>query len=292
MKTFKGSGFFLSFFLSMYLLLGLGFPPAGAADFADTLTENFLNKTPVTRVDSELTIAQALKVQDRFVANLIKEFGQPVGYKAGLTNPAIQKRLGIDHPVRGTILARMILKSGTAVPAAYGSVPVIEGDFCVRVSGDGINQAKTPEETLKYLDAVIPAFELADLMFGKEVKLTPSLIVAINVGPRYFVLGEPIPLSATKEWEGRLGTFKMNLSDQTGAVLGEGTGSDLSGHPLKAVLWIRDSLAAEGKTLKKGDLLSLGSLSKMIPSKAGTTLKARYLGLNPEGPVEITVTLK
>jgi hypothetical protein len=31
-------------------------------------------------------------------------FGPVVGYKAGLTNPAMQKRFGVDHPVRGVML--------------------------------------------------------------------------------------------------------------------------------------------------------------------------------------------
>ncbi len=55
---------------------------------------------------------------------------------------------------------------------------------------------------------------------------------------------------------------------------------------------MRESLAAEGKTLKKGDILSLGSVTKMIPPKSGSTIKGRFVGLNPEGPVEIWVTFK
>jgi 2-keto-4-pentenoate hydratase len=62
------------------------------------------------------------------------------------------------------------------------------------------------------------------------------------------------------------------------------------GDPLNAVLWIKESLASEGKTLKKGDLLSLGTVTKLTPTKPDTTVKARYIGLDPKGPVEISVT--
>ena len=292
MKIQKRTGFRTSVSIAVFFLFALGLSSASAADFVDTLTGHFQKKIPLARVDTGMTMDQAMKVQQRFVANLIKEYGEPVGYKAGLTNPVVQKMLGVSEPVRGTILAKMILKSGAEVSAAFGSVPMVEGDLCVRVSGDAINQAKTPEDVLKYLDAVIPAMELADLVFAREVKLTGPIIAAINVGPRYFVLGDAIPLSATKEWQERLGNFTMNLNDQTGAMLAEGKAGALLGHPLKVVLWIRDSLAAEGKALKKGDILSLGSVTKMVPPKAGTVIKGRYTGLSPEGPVEISVSLK
>jgi 2-keto-4-pentenoate hydratase len=280
------------FFMAVVFSLMLGLSYVGAADFADILTEHFQKKTTVAEVDPQMTLEQAIKIQQKYVANLTKGQGGPVGYKAGLTNPNVQKVFGVTHPVRGTLLAKMMLKSGAEVPAAFGAVPMIEGDLCVRVGNNDINQAKTIEEALKGLDAVIPAIELPDMVFAKGVKFTGPAIVAINVGARYFIMGDPIPLSATMDWQDRLENFTMSLKDETGAVLADGKGSVILGHPLKVVLWIKDSLAAEGKALKKGDILSLGSVTKMIPPKAGSTVKGSYIGLNPEGPVEITVTFK
>jgi 2-keto-4-pentenoate hydratase len=84
----------------------------------------------------------------------------------------------------------------------------------------------------------------------------------------------------------------MSLKYETGTMLAEGRGNALLGHPLNVVLWIKDSLAAEGKKLKKGDILSLGAVTKMISPKAGSTVKAHYIGLNPGGPIEISVIFK
>lgn len=279
-------------FVAVVFSFVLGFSYASAADFADILTEHFQKKIPVAEVDPQMTMEQAMKVQERYVANLIKDHGVAVGYKAGLTNPNVQKVFGVTHPVRGTLLAKMMLKSDAVVPAAFGAVPMIEGDLCVRVGSTDINQAKTIEEALKNLDAVIPAIELPDMVFAKGVKFTGPVIAAINVGARYFIMGDPIPLFATDDWRERLQNFSMSLKDETGAGIADGMGSAILGHPLNVVLWIRDSLAAEGKVLKKGDILSLGSVTKMIPPKAGSTIKGRYVGLRPEGPVEITVTFK
>ena len=72
----------------------------------------------------------------------------------------------------------------------------------------------------------------------------------------------------------------------------EGQGSALLDHPLNVVLWLRDSLKAEGKKLKKGDLLSLGTITKLTPTAPNTTIRARYIDLDPKGPVEISVKFK
>jgi len=263
-----------------------------AADFASQLAEQFLKKTPVSEIDTSMTMEQAAKIQERFVALISKEFGEPVGYKAGLTNPQAQKVFGVNQPVRGTLLKKMMLQNGAVVPANFGTVPMSEGDLLVRVKDDGINQAKTPEETLKHLDAVIPFIELPDMVCARSVKFNGPVLVAINVGSRYGVVGDPIPLEATPEWMARLKNFTLQVFDEKGALVSEGKGTALLGDPLSAALWIKDSVVAEGKRLKKGDLLSLGSITKMIPAKSGVTLKARYTGLDPKGPVEVSVTFK
>jgi 2-keto-4-pentenoate hydratase len=60
---------------------------------------------------------------------------------------------------------------------------------------------------------------------------------------------------------------------------------------LNAVLWIAESLRAEGKALKNGELLSLGSFSALLPPKPGTTITVRYIGLIP-GPAEVRVAFE
>jgi 2-keto-4-pentenoate hydratase len=292
MKNFKSMKSFLSIISVLVFAFALGFTNIQAADFATQLAEQFLKKIPVTEVDANMTMEQAVKVQEEFVSILTKEFGKPVGYKAGLTNPNVQKVFGVSQPVRGTLLKKMMLKSGTTIPANFGSISMSEGDLIVRVKDDAINQAKTPEETLKHLDAVIPFIELPDLVCDKSVKFNGAILVAINVGARYGVMGKPIPLKTTPEWIERLKNFTLQVFDEKGALVAEGKGTALLGDPLNVVLWIKDSLAAEGKKLKKGDLLSLGSLTKMMPSKPGATVKAVYTGLDPKGPVEISVTFE
>ena len=110
------------------------------------------------------------------------------------------------------------------------------------------------------------------------------------MGARYGVVGKPIPLEATPQWKERLRNFSVQIFDEKGDVIAEGKADALLGDPLNAVLWIKDSLVTEGKKLKKADLLSLGSLTKTMPVRSGTALKAKYIGLDPQGSVEISVS--
>ena len=70
--------------------------------------------------------------------------GPLAGYKAGLTNPAVQKRFHTDRPVWGSLGKSMLLTSPATVPAQFGARPVFEADLLVRVSSAAINQAKAP----------------------------------------------------------------------------------------------------------------------------------------------------
>jgi len=267
-------------------------PNAIADDKATQFADHFLKKTPVPDVAGGITLEWAMKIQADYVALISKEYGPPIGYKAGLTNVAVQEKFGVSHPLRGTLLEKMLFKTGVELEASFGVRPFHEGDLILRVGDESINQAQSIEDVIKYVDAAIPFIELPDIIFSKQVKINGPALAAINVGARYGVMGEPVPIEATATWIERLKNFKLQVLDENGNVLAEGTGSNLLDHPLNVVLWLRNSMLAEGKSLKKGDLLSLGTITNLMPAKAGTTIRAVYIGLDPGGPVEVSVKFK
>jgi len=277
--------------LSLLLVLALGHQALAAGEGAK-LADYYLKKQPAPALEPAPTLDRAMKIQAEYVAAIMPSFGRVVGYKAGLTNPSVQKVFGVSAPVRGTLLEKMILRSGSSIEANFGARPLYEGDLILRVGSEAVNAAKTPMEALAGIDAAIPFIELPDLVYAKDVKINGTLLAAVNVAARYGIVGEPIPVQATPEWMERLKTFKCQIYDGTGAMLIEAPGSSLLDHPINVVLWIRDSLRADGIALKKGDLLSLGTITKLTPTAPNTVVKARYVGLDPKGPVEISVIFK
>ena len=211
----------------------------------------------------------------KFNALLSKQLGTPVGYKAGLTNPAVQKRFNADAPVWGTLYAPMLLKDGVKVEAGFGARALYEADLLVRVSDADINRATTPEQVLVAIDQVIPFIELPDLVVEAPPKLNGAAITAINVGARLGVLGTPIPVQYTTDFSRRLRDMEV-IVKADGQEVDRGMGSDVLGHPLNAVVWLAKDLARSGQSLKVGDLISLGSFSKLMPPKPGMQVEVIY----------------
>lgn len=229
------------------------------------------NPEGLSAADGECTRA-------RFNRLLEQQHGKPVGYKAGLTNPAVQKRFGHDSPVRGTLYTPMLLADGAVVDAAFGARPLFEADLLVRIADEAVNSARSADEVLAAIDQVIPFIELPDLVVAAPPKLNGAAINAINVGARLGVAGKPVAVQRT-------GDFSRALRDMTvvirgdGAELDRGKGSDVLEHPLNAVVWLVQDLAREGLSLRKGDLVSLGSFSKLMPPKPGLAVEVVYEGL-------------
>lgn len=246
-------------------------------------------KTPAPGLGA-ITMAEAVTVQERFNALIAPGLGGVVGYKAGLTNPAVQRRFNHDQPIRGTLYEKMIVAGPARVPAGFGTRPLFEADL-VAVVGDvsRLYSATTALEALAALSELRPFIELPDLLMDPKVPLNGPVLVSGNVGARLGVLGAPVRIAASAEAVTRLAEMKVELLDQTGAVLGGGKGADVLGNPLNAVLWLVGSLRAAGIPLRNGDLLSLGSFSALLPPRAGLTVTARYTGLAPT-PVEVKVT--
>lgn len=215
-----------------------------------------------------------------------------VGYKAGLTNPAVQKRFNTDKPVWGKLYESMLLKDGAEVEAAFGARPLFEADMLVRVKSADINSAKTPMEVLMAIDQIVPFIELPDLVVQAPPRLNGAAIGAINVGARLGVLGQAIAVAATRaerfQMIESLKDMQVVMSDAAGAELGRGKGSDILEHPLNAVVWLAQALATEGQAMQPGQWISLGSFSPLVPPKAGLKVTVRYDGLPGAKPVSVS----
>jgi 2-keto-4-pentenoate hydratase len=263
------------------LLASLGSAQAAcpAAAVVADLARQWAAMIPASGLDKDMTLADAECGQKLLLQELARTQGKVVGYKAGLTNPAVQKRFGHDSPVRGTLFEKMLLGDNAEVPARFGSRPVFEADMVVEVKDEGINQAKTPAEVLAHVSRIYPFIELPDLVLDPKETLNGPVLTAINVGARLGVLGTPF--AATPEMAEALGSMTVVMRDTAdgGKELGKGAGTSILGHPLNAVVWLAGDLARDGGRLKAGDLLSLGSFSPLVPPKPGMAVQVSYEGL-------------
>lgn len=249
---------------------------------------------PLPNPPEGMNAADAACTRARFQQHIARASGDLVGYKVDLSNVHLQKSFGATEPVWGSYYRAMLLPARSAVSAKFGAQPLYKADLMVRVKSKGINQAKTPEEVLAQVDQIIPYIELADVLVQKPAQLTVHNVAAINAGARLGIMGEP--LAVPKEGKARqrmlreLETMSVRVIGSNGRILARGKGSDVMGHPLKAVVWLAGALREQELELQPGQWVSLGALSPLLRARAGTRITVAYPGLT--GARSVTVQFK
>lgn len=253
---------------------------------AVSLFQHYTAGYPAPVLTEGLSSREIDSIHVNFVRRLIGHAGDEgsiVGYKVALTNPAAQAQLGVTHPLYGFLLENMLLDSGSTLPIEFGSRPQAEGDLMVRVGSADINQAETDLELLAGLDAIIPFLELPDLIYQENASVNAGALVAVNMGARYGIMGDPVTLESTETGLEQLANIRVVLNNEQGQFLAEGNSTALLEHPINVVRWLRNTLKTQGVELKPGDLLSLGSITQLVPLDTQADIagiEARYFGLD------------
>jgi 2-keto-4-pentenoate hydratase len=262
--------------------------PTGAQ--IDELVKRYIARQPAPNPALGMSPEAAACGRQRFTDRLDLHLGRVVGYKAALTSAALQKRFNATSPVRGTLFEKMIVPDGASVPASFGARPMFEADLVVVVRDGGIHGALTPHDVMEHISAIRPFIELPDLVVQDPSKFDAGALAAVNAAARMGVLGAPIPVNGpSPALADALRDMTVRLVDaDTGETLDTGRGSATLDHPLNAVMWLAADLRRSGITLKPGDLLSVGSFTKLVPPRPGMSVKAIYEGLPGNPSVSVS----
>ena len=114
----------------------------------------------------------------------------------------------------------------------------------------------------------------------QEFKFTLSDVVSDNASAGAFYLG---PVSRRPEELGDLRVLGCNVL-VGGEVTMTATGAAVMGHPAASVAWLANQLAAEGESLKAGQLMLSGGVTAPVPVVAGEVVTFQFAGL---GSIEV-----
>jgi 2-keto-4-pentenoate hydratase len=230
------------------------------------------------------SLDQAYAVQAAFQGLLVPRCGAIAGYKIALTSRAMQDFVGIHHPLWGAIFADRIHASPAALSHAGFVHLGIECEIAVRLDRD-LPAVGAPYGEAAVADAVaaaMPAFELVEDRNADYQALDAFGLVADNAWNAGIVLGPPIA-----DWRARdLGSLQGSLL-LNDAPAGAGHGRDALGHPLKALTWLANGLAARGLHLARGMVVMTGSIVTTKFLKSGD--RARFV-LDGLGEADLRVT--
>ncbi len=246
------------------------------AALGDELYAAWRERVPVTPFSAragDLPLADAYRVQQRFVARRLADGEAIVGKKIGVTSQAVQDMLDVRQPDFGVLLSGMHYDSGARIAADTLIQPRAEGEIAFYLAhdlrGPGIDRAAVLAAT----GTVGACFEIVDSRI-RDWAIRIGDTVADNASSGVYVLGEARVAPSSVD----LAACRMTI-DKNGQRVGEGIGAAALGHPADAVAWLANTLGELGVPLLAGEVVLSGALAALIPITAGDALAMHIEGI-------------
>ena len=210
--------------------------------------------------------------------------GRPLGgWKIGCTTKVMQEMMGLDSPAYGMVLADCIMESPATVARDLTVGPLAECEIAMRIGRDvpAREGGHDKESIADHVEACMAAIELAEMRYPDRKAMSASEFIADDFFQRAIVLGPAVTDWQAVDLGAAKGTTIIGGEDK-----GSGHGRDVMGHPLNALAWLADRLAAAGTPLKKGQVVLTGSIVLAAQVNPGQTAACAVEGL---GEARLTV---
>lgn len=199
--------------------------------------------------------------------------GAVAGYKIGLTTPVMQKLCGVGEPCYGAIFRREVHHRRAELTAADYCRLGVETEIAFRL-GEDLPQGGAPGEIALAIESCMAAIELLEDLHHDYKRLDAAAMVAGNVWNAGVVLGTPVTDWRTQDLARATARLSIN-----GQEVGSGNGGDVMGHPLNALAWLAEKLAAAGTPLRRGMIVMTGSMIPIQYPEAGDRVVIEVSGL-------------
>jgi 2-keto-4-pentenoate hydratase len=195
-----------------------------------------------------------------------------VGYKVGFTTAALQERHGVTEPVLGFILGSGVYGSGDAVPLSRFIAIGVEVEVAFLLRSDLAGPGVTPASALLAVEGAMPSFELIDFRLSGAPRGTD--VIADGVYTNAIVLGRPLTAVTGIDL-----ALEGVVFEQDGQIVATQTAAEVQGNPLVSLAWAANTLGRMGRSLRGGDIVLTGSISKVLRPTAGQSVRAAFTRL-------------
>lgn len=228
---------------------------------------------PLTDRESDLTLADAYRIQLRMIQRRLDAGETVIGKKIGVTSKVVMDMLGVDQPDFGHLLSGMVFNEGEPVDTGKLIAPRAEAEVAFILGRDLAGPGVTAADVLRATDCVMPCFEIVDSRI-LDWKIRIQDTVADNASCGVLTLGGT--RKSPRELDLALAGMVL---EKNGEIVSTSAGASVQGSPVNAVAWLANTLGPLGITLKAGDVILSGSQSPLVPVKAGDSLHASVGGL-------------
>ena len=227
---------------------------------------------PISERVPDLTLEQAYALQRQLEQALVGRGECVVGYKVGFTTAALQERHGVTEPVLGFLLASGVFGSGDAVPLSRFVALGVEVEVAFLLGSDLAGPGVTSASALLAVDGALASFELIDFRLSGTPRGVD--VVADGVYANAIVLGRPLtPVSGLDL------ALEGVVFEQDGQIVGTQPAAEVLGNPLVSLAWAANTLGKMGRSLRAGDIVLTGSISKVLRPTVGQSVRASFTRL-------------
>ena len=235
---------------------------------AERIVRLFRSRQPTAALPPELSpsdLGEAYEIRRAFQEIEVGTGrGAVAGYKIGLTTPVMQKLCGVGEPCYGAIFASEVHRGRAVLRAADYCRIGVETEIAFTL-GEDLPQGGDRNRAAAAVESCVAAIELIEDLQYDYKRLDAAVMVAGNVWNAGVVLGAPV--SDWKQLDLAQVTARLSMN---GREIGNGNGGDVMGHPLNALAWLADKLAASGTPLRRGMIVMTGSMVPIQYPIAGT----------------------
>lgn len=244
-----------------------------AADLLWEAHQHGVPCAPVRSLIGDAGIDAAYAVQKINTERWLVRGRRAVGRKIGLTSIAVQKQLGVDQPDFGMLFADMALCDGEDVEPGRVLQPKVEAEIALVLERSLPHERNTVADILRATAYALPAIEIVGSRVANwDIRLADT--IADNASSGLFVLGSrPVKLDA---FDVRGCGMVMERRAEQVSV---GAGAACLGNPLRAAVWLADTMARLGSPLQAGDIVMTGALGAMCVARPGDVFEASIEGL-------------
>lgn len=234
------------------------------------------NATPVDGLSSslgQLSIEEAYRVQEMIIETRLKNGQKQIGWKVGATSQSVMRQLKIHEPIYGCMTSESLYTSIRHVRTSDFCKLAVEGEIVLVIGEDLKGTGLTSADIISATAGIMGAVELVDCRIKdwkptiEEAVADNSLHAGIVLGP---VMKSPIGFNLVQEGV---------ILRKNGQLLASACGAEALGDPVGVVVWLANKLAASGRYLKKGELISTGSLTEFFFVEPNDTIDVSFNNL-------------
>jgi 2-keto-4-pentenoate hydratase len=197
---------------------------------------------------------------------------EQLGWKIAATTEAVRQKLKTDGPIYGRTFRRFQCESPGRLHHAELLDPLVECEFFVTLGRD-LSARDRPWSEAEVKDSVCTVhagIEVAECRFPfGALPPLPAILADGSASGRYVFGG------AIENWQAGLATIEVRL-EVDGREVRRGTGADVMGDPLRPLHWLAEQRRRFGDGLRAGETISTGSMTGMLPIRAGQRVIARF----------------